>query len=98
MLLNFNKILFKPRISEYKCYYYPEKPSNFKNIIQHLINCHRDDEMLVRQFEGRQMRTINFKATPDLCREQGRTITVDEIKEKIHISKAKVVPKERQPL
>ena len=73
----------------------PEKPSNFKNIIQHLINCHRDDEMRVRQLEGRQMRTINFKAFPDLCREQGKTITIDEIKEKIHISKAKVVPKDR---
>ena len=40
------------------------------------------------------MRTINFKAIPDLCREQGRTITIDEIKEKIHISKANVVPKD----
>ena len=92
MLLNFNKILFKPRLSTYKCFYCPEKTSNFKNIIQHLIDCHRDDEMRVRQFEERQMQTINFKAIPDLCREQGRTITIDEIKEKIHISKAKVVP------
>ena len=41
------------------------------------------------------MRSINFKAIPDLCREQGRTITIDEIKGKIHISKAKVVPKDR---
>ena len=67
------------------------KPSCFKNIIQHLI--HKDDEIRVRQFDGRQMRTINFKAIPDLCREQGRTKTIDEIKEKIHISKANVVPK-----
>ena len=42
------------------------------------------------------MWTINFKAIPDLCREQGRTITIiDEIKENIHISKVKVVPKDR---
>ena len=41
------------------------------------------------------MRTINFKAIPDLCREQGRKITIDEIKEKLYISKAKVVPKDR---
>ena len=40
------------------------------------------------------MRTINFKVMPDLCREQGRTITIDEIKEKIQISKVNVVPKD----
>ena len=73
----------------------PEKPSNFKSTIQHLINCHRDDEMRVRQFEGCQMWTINFKAFPDHCGEQGKTITIYEINEKIHISKAKVVPKDR---
>ena len=77
-----------------KCYYCPEKPSCFKNIIQHLIHCHKDDEIRVRQFDRRQIRTINSKAFPDFCREQGRTITIDEIKEKMHISKANVVPKD----
>ena len=79
-------------MSTYKCYYCPENPSCFKNIIQHL--CHKDDEIRVRQFDRCQMRTINFKALSDLFQEQGRTITIDEIKEKIHITKANIVPKD----
>ncbi|KAH3712099.1 hypothetical protein DPMN_071778 [Dreissena polymorpha] len=40
------------------------------------------------------MGTSNFKAIPDLCREQGRTITIDDIKGSIHISRANVIPKD----
>ncbi|KAH3804189.1 hypothetical protein DPMN_132471 [Dreissena polymorpha] len=63
-------------------------------MILHLINCHEDDEIRVRKVDGHQMRTIIFKAIPDLCREQGRTITIDDIKGNIHISRANGIPKD----
>ncbi|KAH3695124.1 hypothetical protein DPMN_082580 [Dreissena polymorpha] len=81
-------------MSTYVCYYCPEKQSCFKNMILHLINCHEDDEIRVRKVDGHQMRTMNLKAIPDLCREQGRTKTIDEIKGNIHISRANVIPKD----
>ncbi|KAH3885603.1 hypothetical protein DPMN_009598 [Dreissena polymorpha] len=62
-------------------------------MILHLINCHEDDEIRFRKVDGHHMRTIKFKAIPDLYREQGRTITIDEIKGYIHISRANVIPK-----
>ena len=78
----------------YNCYYCPEKPSGFKNIIHHLINSHKREEMHDRQFNGCQIRTIKFRTIPDFCRELGRTITLDEIKETVRILKANVVPKD----
>ena len=44
--------------------------------------------------EGKLLRTLNFKIIPELCREQGRTITINDERETIHVSKPNVIPKD----
>ena len=39
-------------------------------------------------------KTINFKVIPDICREQGRTITNNKKEKKIHFCRCNVIPKE----
>ena len=43
---------------------------------------------------GNYKNTNCERLVPELCREQGRTITIDSTREQIHISKANVVPKD----
>ena len=82
-------------MNKYRCYYCKETQSSFKNTINHLIDSHEQEEIRFRLFDGTdQIRTKNFKVVPEICREQGRTITINETKDSIHVSKAGVLPKD----
>ena len=64
-------------MNKYRCYYCKETQSSFKNTINHLIDSHEQEEIRFRLFDGTdQIRTKNFKVVPEICREQGRTITM----------------------
>ena len=78
----------------YLCVYYTEKLSTFSLIVQHLMEQHHDKEIKFKLSEGKLLRTLNFKIIPELWREQGRTITINNEGEMIHVSKPNVVPKE----
>lgn len=55
---------------------------------------HHDKEIKFKLSEWKLLRTLNFKIIPELWREQGRTITINNEGEMIHVSKPNVVPKE----
>ena len=78
----------------YMCVYCPEKLQTFSIIIQHLLHQHHEKEIKFRLLEGKLLRTLNFKIIPELCREQGRTITINDERETIHVSKPNVIPKD----
>ena len=71
----------------YLCVYCTEKDSTFSLIVQHLIEQHHDNEIKSKLSEGKLLRTLNFKIIPELCKEQGRTIPINEESETIHVSK-----------
>jgi hypothetical protein len=51
------------------------------------IEQHHDNEIKSKLSEGKLLRTLNFKIIPELCKEQGRTIPINEESETIHVSK-----------
>ena len=50
--------------------------------------------MQFKRVDEKYSKTVSYKITPDTCRDQGRTITVDEINMKLHVSRRDVIPKE----
>ena len=63
---------------------------DFKETISHLITDHHDREIKMR----RVLRALNFKIVPEMCREHGRKISINDSKEKIYVSKPNKVSKD----
>ena len=79
----------------YECCYCSSTPSlDFKGAILHVIDTHPDKEIKIRRIEGKAKTIIDYRVCAELCREQGRTITIDEENRRVHISKRDVAPKD----
>ena len=78
----------------FTCGYCPNTTVDFKEIVNHLVTDHSSKEIKLKKFDGSYLRTLNFKVIPELCREQGREITLNENIGTIHDSKPNRVPKD----
>lgn len=78
----------------YTCFYCTKTSQSFNDIISHLVENHSNKEIKFRHICGSKLKTIYFKIIPDLCREQGRTITVNNDTQTIHVSRCGENPKE----
>ena len=74
----------------FKCGYCPTSSADFKETISHLITDHHDREIKIK----RMLQTLNFKIVPEMCREQGREISINGSTETIHVSKPNKVSKD----
>ena len=63
--------------------------ADFKTI-SHLIADHHDREIKIK----RMLRALNFKIVLEMCREQGREISINDSTETIHVSKPNKVSKD----
>ena len=61
--------------------YCPKKTVDFKDTMTHLVTKHCNKEIKFIKFDDSYLRALNFKVIPDLCRKQGREITLNESKE-----------------
>ncbi|CAC5420691.1 unnamed protein product [Mytilus coruscus] len=59
-----------------------------------MIDNHYDKEIKIQAIEGRLVRTLNFKIIPEVCREDGRTISAYSNSKTIHVSKPSFIPKD----
>ena len=78
----------------FTCGYCTETSTEFKQIINHLVTAHCDKEIKIRKLDGSKQRTLNFNVIPELCREQGREITINENIGTVHVSKPNKIPKD----
>ena len=78
----------------YTCFYCTSTSQSFNDIIFHLVENHSNKEIKFRHVCDSKLKTIYFKIILDLCREQGRTITVKNDTQKNHISWCGENPKE----
>ena len=56
------------------------------------MTVHCDKEIKVRKLDGAHHETLNYKVTPELCREQGREITIIENTQTVHVSMPHKIP------
>ena len=82
------------KMSTYSYFYCKERLPGFQATIQHLTESHDQQDLRFRKYDGQQIKTINCKIVPDLCREQGRSTTLNEARESIHVSRACAMPKD----
>jgi len=47
-------------------------------VIEHVIQQYDKQELKFNRRNGSALKTLNFKVIPDFCREQGRTITIND--------------------
>lgn len=78
----------------YSCKYCQGRFTTFTEIISHICDTHGQNNIQFTRQDGTASKLFNFKVIPDLCREQGREITIKSEEEKIHISRTNVVPKD----
>ena len=62
----------------FTCGYCPTSSSQFKETINHLVTSHSEKEIKMKTLDGTVLRTLNYQIIPDICREQGREITLNE--------------------
>ena len=67
----------------FKCFYCEKECTCFPDIINHLIEHHPHDEIKFKKQEDNKIKHVSFKVIPELCREQGRLITLNETENKI---------------
>ena len=77
----------------FTCGYCPTSSADFKETISHLITDHHDREIKIK----RMLRALNSKIVPEMCREQGREISIFDCRETIHVSKPNKVSKDTSP-
>ena len=58
----------------------------FSDIIHHLIEHHPQEQIRFKRHGNNKIKSISYKVIPDLCREQGRVITLNEAEQKLHVS------------
>lgn len=61
--------------------------STFSEIVTHLIEFHPEETLKFSIKEENNTRVNNFKIIPEICRQQGRTISINESSNTIHISR-----------
>ena len=77
-----------------QCYYCEGEKTVFTDIIQHLLEHHPQEQIRFKRHENNKIKSISYKVIPDLCREQGRVITLNEAEQKLHVSKPNTLPKD----
>ena len=75
----------------FKCFYCEKECTCFPDSINHLIEHHPHDEIKFKKQEDNKIKHISFKVIPELCREQGRLITLNETENKIHVSRPNLI-------
>ena len=78
----------------FTCGYCPISSSQFKETINHLVTSHSEKEIKMKKLDGTVLRTHNYQIIPNICREQGREITLNEHTGTIHVSKPDKVTKD----
>jgi hypothetical protein len=59
-----------------------------------VIESHSEQTLKFSQKDGANIKVKNFKIIPEICRQQGRSITVNKTRETIHISRCNTVAKD----
>ena len=59
-----------------------------------MIESHSEQTLKFSQKDGANIKVKNFKIIPEICRQQGRSITVNKTRETIHISRCNTVAKD----
>jgi hypothetical protein len=59
-----------------------------------VIESHSEQTLKFSQKDGANIKVKNFKIIPVICRQQGRSITVNKTRETIHISRCNTVEKD----
>ena len=90
----FVKLVSLQVLMPFTCGYCPTSSSQFKETINHLVTSHSEKEIKMKKLDGTALRTLNYQIIPDMCREQGREITLNEHTGTIHVSKPDKVPKD----
>ena len=78
----------------FKCYYCEWENPNFTEIIHHLLEHHPQEQIRFKKHKDNKLKSISYKVIPDLCREQGRVISLNEAEHKIHVSKSNTLLKD----
>ena len=78
----------------FRCYYSEREDNVFSDIIRHLLEQHSQDKIKFKKLVNQKLQSISYNVVPEICREQGRIITVNERERKIHVSRANVRPKD----
>jgi hypothetical protein len=81
-------------MTTYVCIYCQENLPSFSEILTHVIESHSEQILKFSQKDGANINVKNFKIIPEICRQQGRSITVNKTRETIHISRCNTVAKD----
>lgn len=81
-------------MTTYVCIYCQENLPSFSEILTHVIESHSEQTLKFSQKDGANINVKNFKIIPEICRQQGRSITVNKTRETIHISRCNTVAKD----
>ena len=81
-------------MTTYVCIYCQENLPSFSEILTHVIESHSEETLKFSQKDGANINVKNFKIIPEICRQQGRSITVNKTRETIHISRCNTVAKD----
>ena len=81
-------------MTTYVCIYCQENLPSFSEILTHVIESHSEQTLRFSQKDGANIKVKNFKIIPEICRQQGRSITVNKTRETIHISRCNTVAKD----
>ena len=74
----------------FQCVYCDQTTESYKDIVHHQIEAHAFDELKFKRVDGEHRKLLSYKLTPDMCREQGRVISVDEQTNTIHVSRRNI--------
>jgi hypothetical protein len=81
-------------MTTYVCIYCQENLPSFSEILTHVIESHSEQTLKFSQKDGANIKVKNFKIIPEICRQQGRSITVNKTRETIHIARCNTVAKD----
>lgn len=81
-------------MTSYHCAYRRTTFSSFSSTVDHFVEAHSDVEIKFTRKDTTCSKIFNFKIIPEICRQQGRTVTVNDKYEKIHVSRPNTIPKD----
>jgi len=81
-------------MTSYHCAYCRTTFSSFSSTVDHFVEAHSDVEIKFTRKDTTCSKIFNFKIIPEICRQQGRTVTVNDKYEKIHVSRPNTIPKD----
>ena len=68
----------------FQCIYCNQTTESYKDILYHQIEA-RSFELKIKRVDGVHRKLLSYKLTPDMCREHGRVISVDEQNKTNHV-------------